>query len=180
MNSTTAAPVSPACETSWLYASEHRLFRIERAICILALIVMLVTVTVAVFVRYFNLPVPNVAEWALVAMSPLTFVGAAMCSYAQAHIAVDVVKLVPSAHFRRAIRGAVAICMLAFSGVYAWLAWLFFRDMAHSGEKLLDMGTPVAVPGFFLVIGMTLMVFHSAIELWRVIMNQAPVNEEML
>lgn len=180
MNPATVASVSPPSERSWLYAFEHRLFRMERAICIIALAVMLVTVTIGVFVRYFNLAIPNVAEWALVAISPLTFVGAAMCSYAQAHIAVDVIKLVTNAHFRRVVRGGVAVTMLAFSGVYTWLAFLFFRDMAQSGEKLLDMGTPIAVPGFFLVIGMALMVFHSALELWRVIMSDEPINEETL
>ncbi len=64
----------------WLDAFEYRVFRLERWICVLSLVVMLLTVSVSVAVRYFNLGLPNVAEWAIVAMSPLTFIGAAMCT----------------------------------------------------------------------------------------------------
>ena len=159
---------------------EYRLFRIERWICVLSLLVMLLTVSISVAVRYFNLGLPNVAEWAIVAMSPLTFVGAAMCSYAQSHIAVDVVKLLPNAAVRRAARGLVALCVLAFAGVYAWIGMLFFGDVHQSGERLLDMGTPVYVPVFFVMLGMLLMMLHAGIELWRVLADRAPVSEEAL
>ena len=159
---------------------EYRVYRIERWICVLSLLVMLLTVSISVAVRYFNLGLPNVAEWAIVAMSPLTFIGAAMCTYAQSHIAVDVVKLLPQAGIRRAARGAVALCLLAFAGVYAWIGMLFFVDMRQSGERMLDMGTPVYVPVFFLMLGMLLMLLHAAIELWRVFSNQRPVDEASL
>ncbi len=155
---------------------EYRLFRIEGWICVASLLVMLVTVSLSVAVRYFNLGLPNVAEWAIVAMSPLTFVGAAMCTYAQSHIAVDVVKLLPQALLRRAARGAVALALLAFAGVYAWIGMLFFVDMQRSGERMLDMGTPVYVPVFFLMSGMTLMLLHAAIELWRVLCDRPPID----
>lgn len=159
---------------------EYRVFRIERWICVASLLVMLVTVSVSVAVRYFNLGLPNVAEWAIVAMSPLTFVGAAMCTYAQSHIAVDVLKLLPQSAIRRAARGAVALCLLSFAGVYAWIGMLFFIDLRQSGERMLDMGTPVYVPVFFLMLGMLLMLLHAAIELWRVLCNQRPIDERSL
>lgn len=166
--------------TRGLDGFEYQVFRIERWICVLSLLVMLLTVALSVAVRYFNLGLPNVAEWAIVAMSPLTFVGAAMCTYAQSHIAVDVVKLLPHAGVRRAARGAVALCLLAFAGVYAWIGMLFFVDMRESGERMLDMGTPVYVPVFFLMLGMGLMLLHAAIELWRVLTDQAAISEESL
>ena len=140
---------------------------------------MLVTVTISVFVRYFDLPVPNVAEWAVVAMAPLTFIGAAMCSYAQAHIAIDVVNLVRNSRIRRAARGLVAIGMLVFSAVYTWLGWVFYRDTLGSGEKMLDMGTPVAVPIFFLALGMTLMLFHAVAEALRVVGDEQPPEVDL-
>ena len=164
----------------WLDGFEYRVFRLERWICVLSLVVMLLTVSVSVAVRYFNLGLPNVAEWAIVAMSPLTFIGAAMCTYAQSHIAVDVVKLLPQAGLRRAARGAVALALLVFAGVYAWIGTLFFVDMRQSGERMLDMGTPVYVPVFFLMLGMVLMLVHAAIELWRVLSDQPPIDEASL
>lgn len=164
----------------WLDNFECRVFRVERWICVLSLVVMLLTVSVSVAVRYFNLGLPNVAEWAIVAMSPLTFIGAAMCTYSQSHIAVDVVKLLPQAGLRRAARGGVALALLVFAGVYAWIGTLFFIDVRQSGERMLDMGTPVYVPVFFLMLGMALMLVHAAIELWRVLSDQPPVDEASL
>ena len=75
-------------------------------------------------------------------------------------------------------RGVSAVSLLVFAGVYSWLAYVFFQDMLLSGERMLDMGTPVAVPIFFLLAGMMLMLFHGAIELWRVLTDQPPVVEE--
>ncbi|MDO8771114.1 MAG: TRAP transporter small permease subunit [Burkholderiaceae bacterium] len=166
-----------APQPNWLDGLEFRVFQGERWVCIASLVMMLFTVSVSVAVRYFNWPIPNVAEWAIVAMSPLTFVGAAMCSYTQSHIAVDVVKLVPQEWIRRTARGVVALSLLAFAGVYSWLGYVFFKDMLVSGERMLDMGTPVALPIFFLMAGMVLMLFHGAVELWRVLAGRPPVTE---
>lgn len=155
-----------------LDAIECRVFRVERLLAVASLAVMLLSVSAGVAIRYFNLPLPNVAEWALVAMSPLTFVGGAMCSYLQAHIAVDVVMLIGNKTLRRAARGFVAIAMLSFSGVYVALAWVLLADAYRSQERMLDMGTPVYVPVSFLLLGMVLMVFHAAADLWRVLTDK--------
>jgi TRAP-type C4-dicarboxylate transport system permease small subunit len=168
---------SGAPQSNWLDALEFRVFQGERWVCIASLLMMVVTVSISVAVRYFNWPVPDVAEWAIVAMSPLTFVGAAMCSYAQAHIVVDVVKLAPQEWIRRTARGIGALSLLVFSGVYSWLSFVFLQDMLGSGERMLDMGTPVALPISFLVAGMVLMLFHGAVELWRVLTGRPPVSE---
>lgn len=178
MNRGAAAFRPGPLQPSFIDGLEFRVFRGERWVCIASLLVMVVTVSFSVAVRYFNFPIPNVAEWAIVAMSPLTFVGAAMCSYTQSHIVVDVVKLVPQEWIRRMARGVSALSLLAFAGVYSWLAFVFFQDMLSSGERMLDMGTPVSVPIFFLLAGMMLMLFHGAIELWRVLTGQPPVVEE--
>lgn len=167
-----------ARQPSLIDGLEFRVFQGERWVCIASLLVMVVTVSISVAVRYFNFPIPNVSEWAIVAMSPLTFVGAAMCSYTQSHIVVDVVKLVPQEWIRRTARGICALSLLAFAGVYTWLSYVFFQDIRVSGERMLDMGTPVALPIFFLLAGMMLMFFHGAVELWRVLSGRSPVTEE--
>lgn len=166
-----------APQSNWLDGLEFQVFQGERWVCIASLLMMVVAVSISVAARYFNLSIPNVAEWAIVAMSPLTFIGAAMCSYTQSHIAVDVVKLVPQEWIRRTARGVVALSLLAFAGVYSWLGYVFFQDMLVSGERMLDMGTPVALPVFFLMAGTVLMLFHGAVELWRVLTGRPPVTE---
>jgi TRAP-type C4-dicarboxylate transport system permease small subunit len=87
------------------------------------------------------------------------------------------VKLIPQEWIRRTARGLVAATLLAFAGVYSWLGYDFFKDMLISGERMLDMGTPVAFPIFFLMAGMVLMLFHGAVELWRVLTGRPPVTE---
>jgi TRAP-type C4-dicarboxylate transport system permease small subunit len=69
------------------------------------------------------------------------------------------------------------LSLLVFSGVYSWLSFVFLQDMLGSGERMLDMGTPVALPISFLVAGMVLMLFHGAVELWRVLTGRPPVSE---
>jgi len=159
-----------ACE-AWLYAA-------EKLVCVLCLAVMLFAVAGGVVIRFWGLPLPNISEWALVAMSPLTFVGAALCTRVQAHIAVDVIKQVPWAGVQRAARLLVALCMVVFSVVYSWLGWTLFEDTLLTGEKLLDMGTPLAVPVFFLLLGMVCMAIHSVLECWRAVRGLPPCQED--
>lgn len=173
-----AVQPQPIAAAGWLHAVELQVFRVERWLCCAALVVMLLTVAFSVVVRFFGLRIPNVAEWAIVAMSPLTFVGAALCTYLQEYIAVDVVKLLPHRGVRRFVRGTVALSLLGFAGVYAWIGTTFFRESLHSGETLLDMGTPVAVPVFFVMTGMLLMLFHAALEMFRVLAGQPAVAGE--
>lgn len=146
---------------------EQKLYAIEQTICSLSLLIMLFTVAFGVCIRFFDLPIPNVAEWALVAMSPLAFVGAAMCSYMRSHIAVDLIEQlnIPALHLLTHF--VVALLMTAFAVLYAWLGWILLADVITTGERLLDMGTPLYVPIFFLFAGMVLMSFHSIFELLR-------------
>lgn len=154
---------------------EQRLLRLERVLCSLSLAVMLLAVAVGVAIRFFNLPLPNVGEWAVVAMSPLTFVGAALCTGLQEHIAVDLVKMVRHHLVARLLRGTVALALLVFAGVYAWAGWMFLRESLDTGERMLDMGTPVALPVSFVLLGMVLMVVHAGLALWRVLHDRPPL-----
>ena len=153
----------------WATAFERRLYSIENFVCSASLLVMLATVTVAVCIRFFDLPIPNVAEWAIVAMSPLTFVGSAMCSRMKMHISVDFIEQAHSRLLKWVAHFVVAILMLGFSVIYAWLGWSLFDDAMLSRESLLDMGTPLYVPVFFFFAGMVFMGIHGLFDLARCI-----------
>lgn len=146
---------------------EDRLYTVEKSICAISLLVMLLAVSFGVVIRFLHLPIANVGEWAVVAMSPLTFVGAAMCSRMGQHISVDFIEQTKSILIKRMAHITVALLMLVFSGIYAWLGWILLLDVIETGEKLLDMGTPLYVPIFFLFSGMILMLIHSAFALGR-------------
>ena len=174
-SSTMTAPL-PASER--LFAVERAVFRAEKAVCIAALAVMLLAIGVSVVVRYLNLPIPSFTEWGVVAMAPLTFVGMAMCTYTGTHIAVDLVKSLKSATLRRIGRFSTGVASIAFATVYLTSIWIFSRETLASGERMMDMGTPLAVPLAFLPIGLALVLFHSGLEVWRTIADITAVTSE--
>jgi len=159
--------VSSAGGRSLLDRVEAVLFRCEAVLVSICLALMLATIVVSVVTRYFALPLPNVAELATVAMAPLTFVGAALCTYLNMHIAIDVAELLPTPFLRRLAHAAATASQVVFSAVFGYVAWEFYAYAAESGERLIDLGTPVAVPGAFMVAGTVLMAFHALADLYR-------------
>lgn len=146
---------------------ERTLGRIEGAAATVALAVILLGILVNVTTRLLALPVPNFGEWAVVAMSPLTFVGAALCSYLHQHITIDLVDVLPSDTVRRVVHMGSALSMSVFSGYLVWLSWDFFRYALSSGERLIDLGTPLWIPTGFMVLGAGLMLLHALCDLLR-------------
>lgn len=161
------------------FVAERRLYGFEKAICVVSLSVMLFAVLGSVIVRNFNLPVLNPGEYGIIAMSPLTFVGAAMCSYTGTHIAVDVINLVKSAAIRRAARLAVSVAMVVFGATYFWTGWNYMVDAVHSGERLLDTGTPLFISLFFLPLGMAMVLVHTVCEILRALSGRDPRTDEL-
>lgn len=175
-----ATPTMTASDSAFerVCGLERAVFAVEKAVCIAAMAMMLFAISMSVLVRYLNLPIPNFAEWGVVAMAPLTFIGAAMCTYTCTHIAVDFVNTLKSSLVRRAGRFCTGVASIVFATVYVTSSWVFFRETLASGEKMMDMGTPVALPLFFLPIGLGLVLFHSVLEVWRTLADIAPIVDE--
>jgi TRAP-type C4-dicarboxylate transport system permease small subunit len=163
-----------------LLSVERHAFRVEKWICLVSLVAMLVGISFSVAVRYFGLHLPDTGEIAIFAMAPLTFVGAAMCTYTGTHIAVDVIQQVRSVWLRRIGRLAAALAMVVFGAVYFHTSLQFFQAALSSGERGLELGTPVSVPTFFFPLGMALVVLHAVAELLRAVANEPPIGEEVL
>jgi TRAP-type C4-dicarboxylate transport system permease small subunit len=164
--------------STWLFSVERHAFFAEKWICIVSLIAMLVGICFSVAVRYFGLHMPDGGEIAIFAMAPLTFVGAAMCTYTGTNIAVDIIEQAKSPWVRRIGRMVTALAMTVFGAVYYWTALEFFKTALSSGERGLDMGIPVAIPTFFFPLGMALVVLHAVAELIRAVTNQPSVGKE--
>lgn len=152
----------------------HALDRIERAlgffeaaIVTVAMATILAGILMGVGTRLLAVRAPNLGEIAIVAMSPLTFVGAALCSYLRRHITLDIAEFLPSAALRRAVRFAAAAAMAVFAAYVTYIAWDFFLFARSSGERLIDLGTPVAVPVGFFVLGAALMLVHAVFDMLR-------------
>lgn len=139
---------------------ESGLFKFEKWVCIIALAVMVASVFVTIIIRNFNLPWPNFGEWALVAMIPLTFVGAAMCTYLGAHISIDAIQLLPSKSIRFIGKLCVAIGNGLFALVFTYSGFFVLQEVWTSGEQMLELGTPLVIPTLFVPLGMMLMLVH--------------------
>jgi len=150
------------------------LARIENVVVITAMAVAIIAVGASVVIRTFNLPIPDTGEWAMVAMSPLTFIGAALCSHLHRHLTADIVEMLPPGPLHRTLDAIASLLCLAFGLFFIALAWDLFDYSRTSGEKLTDLGTPVAVPAGFMLAGAALMAFHSALDIWRALVGREP------
>ena len=166
------AMVAPVPGSSVLDRVEREIYRVEAFIAGASLVVMLATIVFSVVARYFELPVPNVSELGIVAMAPLTFVGAALCTYARAHISVEIAQQLPSRLLRSIAHAGAMLSQLLFAGIFLYVAWEFFAYAYESNENLIDLGTPVAVPAGFMVAGSALMIVHALADLYRLVTGQ--------
>lgn len=154
----------------FLRSSSNVLGAFEKQVAALSMIVIMIAIAATIIVRLFNLPIPSLGEIAVVAMSPLTFIGGALCSHLHQHITIDVVELMPNNLFKTLLRGLSALSMAVFGGIFAVLAWNLFRYAFESGERLIDLGTPIWIPTGCMVIGAALICVHSIIDLLLVAM----------
>lgn len=150
---------------------ERWLGAIERHVIALALLTTMLGILAGVAVRFFDLNLPNFGEIAVVAMSPLTFVGAARCTALRRHITIDVIDLMPLPWLRRLAHGGAAAATAGFSAYFTVLAFGLFQYARDTGETLIDLGTPVWIPVLFLVLGMALMCLHATLDVFRALLG---------
>lgn len=146
---------------------EGRLGAFEKGISALSMLVILLGIVVTVVARIGNLPLPATGELAIVAMAPLTFIGGAFCTYMHRHITIDAVDAFGSPAIKRLVRVLASTAMAVFAGLYCWLAFSFLRYVWSSGERLIDMGTPVWIPVSCIVLGSALITVHAALDVVR-------------
>lgn len=157
-----------------LMRGELVLARMENMVVITAMVVAIAAVAMSVAIRTFNLPIADTGEWAMVAMSPLTFIGGALCSHLHRHLTADIVEMLPPGLLRRSLDAVAAILCLVFGLFFIVLAWDLFDYAWSSGERLIDRDTPVAIPAGFVLVGAVLMTFHSMLDIWRALEGREP------
>lgn len=148
--------------------------KVESKIAIASWLVVVLAILMSLAIRAFDLPIPDTGEWALVAMSPLTFVGAALCSHLHKHLTADIVEMLPRGPMLQILEAIAAILFIIFSVFLAAMGFDLLEYALSSNEKLTDLGTPVAVPVAFILIGAVLMCFHATLDLIRACVGREP------
>lgn len=151
---------------------ERRIVIAEKAVCALALLVMALATFVSVVVRNLGLALPNYSEIGLAALAPLTLIGGALCTYQGSHISVEIVHAVGSRPLRRVASAITAIGVLAFATIYFRSGWVIMQEFRMTGDKLLDLGTPLWPLAALFPVGMALMAFHVVMQMIAMVIDR--------
>jgi len=147
-----------------MLALQRAIARVELAVISVALLVMLICICSNVVDRVFNSPLPDLTEFAVVAMAFLGFLGSSYATYAREHITLDLLDLLREDR-RRIIGRVIDAVILLFGAIMSVIAWQFFAYTLTTHEKLLHFGTPVAIPVGTMLVGCVLMTFHALCNL---------------
>lgn len=144
----------------------------EKFVCGASLAVMTIATALAVVIRNFNLSLPNTGELGLAAVVPLTLVGGSLCTFLGAHVAVDLVQSAPWRLLRLLAELVVVIATLWFSYIYFFSGVSIMREFFATGDKLLDLGTPLWLLAIFFPIGTALMGYHGLMRLLSLLVER--------
>lgn len=154
-----------------LQSIERRIVTAEKAVCALAMLAMALSTVASVVVRNLGLALPNYAEIGLAALVPLTLIGGALCTYLGSHISVEIINAAGSPRVRRAASAITAIGVLAFAAIYFRSGWIIMQEFRVTGDKLLDLGTPLWPLAALFPVGMALMTFHVAMQMIAMLLD---------
>ncbi|ROO33045.1 TRAP transporter small permease [Salinisphaera orenii] len=167
-------------QTPWLRGLrqiESGICAVEKIVCGLSLAVMAISIAVTVAVRNLDLPLPNVGELGLAAMVPLTLVGGALCTCLGSHVTIDLVRHAPWRAVRTLAEVAVAIATTIFAYLYMRSGIHLVEDFLASGDKLLDLGTPLWMLALCFPLGTALMMFHAVMRVLAMLAGEAAVPD---
>lgn len=158
------SPVAGASGPSWfrgLRKAEAAIVAGEKAVCAFAMAVMLVSTALTVLARNAAIQMPNYGELGLAALVPLTLIGGALCTAVGSHIAIDIIQNLSSRTVTRISEVAIAVATVVFAYIYTNSGIHLLIEFYETGDKLLDLGTPLWILALCFPIGMVLMAFHA-------------------
>jgi len=151
---------------------ERRIVTAEKAVCALAMLVMALATVVSVVVRNLGLALPNYSEIGLAALAPLTLIGGALCTYLGSHISVEIVHAAGGPRLRRVASVITALGVLSFCAIYFRSGWIIMQEFRITGDKLLDLGTPLWPLAALFPLGMVLMAFHVIMQMIAMVIDR--------
>jgi len=123
--------------------------------------------TYEVLMRYvFRIPTIWEIESAIYLGVMATFLGSAYGLKDGAHISIDIVTRAFSPGARRRLEAATSLMALVFTGLVAYQGWCLFLEALRKGWRSESLwGPPLAVPYFFLPLGMTMLSLQLIIQI---------------
>ncbi len=123
--------------------------------------------TYEVLMRYvFKIPTIWEIESAIYLGVMATFLGSAYGLKDGAHISIDIVVKALSPKARRRLEAVTCLMALVFTGLVAYQGWCLFLEALSKGWRSESLwGPPLAVPYFFLPLGMTMLSLQLLIQI---------------
>jgi TRAP-type transport system small permease protein len=157
---------------------EEILFKIEKFVITLMMLIMFVTVFFQVITRFFNLPIPDTSDISILAVTIMTFIGAGLLVYTKGHITLEVTSLIKSKKWVFIFDICTHIAMLVIIGVLLNIGYSLLTFAIESREATMAMRIPMSIPFSALVIGLILMVIHTIGIILKLISDQRVVPTE--
>lgn len=132
-----------------------------------AIVVSSLILTYEVLMRYvFKIPTIWEIESAIYLGVMATFLGSAYGLKDGAHISIDLLVRALSPKARRRLEALTSLMALVFTGLVAYQGWRLFLEALSKGWRSESLwGPPLAVPYFFLPLGMTMLSLQLIIQI---------------
>lgn len=139
---------------------EEVLLKVEKAVIMIAFALIFITVSLQVFQRFFNLPIPDTSDISLVSQGVFTFMSVGMLVFLGGHITIEAQKMIKSRTVLYAVEMFAYVVMLIFAGVFIWLGYDLFGFALETGTSTAALRIPLWIPYGSMLFGLILMVFH--------------------
>lgn len=125
--------------------------------------------TYEVFMRYFfKFPSHWEIEFAVYLGVMAAFLGAAYGLKDDAHIGIDIVTTILPPKIRDGLVRVTSFISLLFCFLITYYSWIFWWEAYSYGWRSTSVwGPPLAIPYFFLPMGMTLLTLQFIIQIFR-------------
>ncbi|MBN6205765.1 TRAP transporter small permease subunit [Ralstonia pickettii] len=155
---------------------EKKVFEVEAFIIVVSLVAMFIAVVIQVIVRAIGMNSIGTTEVGMLAMSILTFIGTSAIIYTKDHITIELEQLIKSERLVYWMKLITTIIMVIFGLIFISVTYTFFLFTLESGEKTIELGIPVAIAAGSMVIGTSLLIFHSISDFMNLIQNNKSKN----
>jgi TRAP-type C4-dicarboxylate transport system permease small subunit len=139
---------------------ENLLLKVEKAIIMVAFTLIFVTVSLQVFQRFFDLPIPDTSDISLVCQGVFTFMSVGVLVFLGGHITIEAQKMIKSRTVLYAVEMFAYVVLLIFAGIFIWLGYDLFGFALETGTSTAALRIPLWIPYGTMLFGLILMVFH--------------------
>ncbi|KYG89203.1 hypothetical protein A0U40_12745 [[Bacillus] sp. KCTC 13219] len=156
---------------------ENRLYKIQETFIAIALLIIMLAVVLQIIGRLAGWHSLGMPEYAAIGMTVITFIGASAITYTRDYIAIELNQIIKSKKVQLIFKLIVDIIIIVFAILFINISWAFFGFVVASKEKTLEVGIPLAVPYGLIVLGILLMLVHSASNVVKDIKELRALNK---